>query len=225
VNTIDLDLARILENEPLRRIPGRNTTKADLLFYHQSDVPVAIKTYAPRPFWIRHLIGRWLIRRETAAYRAAAGVRGLPAFLGRLDAYSLATEWLDAQALPSFKGRLLEDRVFDRVGEILDALHGRGIAAGDLHHRDVLLADDGSVFVVDLAMAFVLGEKPGVVRRTVFQRLREQDRIALARMRARFTGRSIDDAVAEIGGSAAAWHRRGRRFKAVVNRLRGKPAG
>lgn len=220
----DLDLAQILDTEPIRRIPGRNVTKADLLFFRHGDLSLAIKTYAARPFWIRHLIGRWLIRRETAAYRAAEGVPGLPAFLGRLGPSSLATEWLDAKALPSFKGQLLEDRIFVRIGEILDALHARGIAAGDLHHRDVLLSNDGSVYIVDLAMAFVLGAEPGALRRAVFRRLQDQDRIALARMRARWTGRSIDDAVAQIGGSAAAWHRRGRRIKAVMNRLRGKSA-
>jgi hypothetical protein len=41
-------------------------------------------------------------------------------------------------------------------------------------------------------------------------------------MRARFTGGDVAAAVAAVGPSAAAWHARGRRLKALLDRLRGK---
>jgi len=216
------ELRRLLAARPERRIAGRNATKADLLFYRRGELAVAVKTYAPRPFVVRHLLGRWLIRREAAAYRAAAGVAGLPAFYGRLGPYALATEWLPAEPLRSFAGRRLGGELFDRVGAILDRLHGRGIAVADLHHRDVLVTAGGEVYLVDLAMAWLAGEKAGPIRRALFRRLCDQDRVALARMRARFTGGDVAAAVAAVGSSAAAWHARGRRVKTLLDRLRGK---
>jgi len=165
---------------------------------------------------------RWLIRRETAAYVAAKGVAALPAFLGRLGPCALATEWVDAEPLKAREGALLDNGLFDRLAAILDELHGRGVALADLHHRDVLLTADGSLYLVDLATAWVLGPRPGWLRRRLFNRFRESDRVNLARMRARFTGGDVEAAVASVSPEAAAWHRRGRRIKAWLDRLRGR---
>jgi hypothetical protein len=68
--------------------------------------------------------------------------------------------------------------------------------------------------LVDLATAWR--------RRLWFERFRDADRVALARMRARFTGGDVEAAVRAVGHGAAAWHRRGRRAKALLDRLRGK---
>jgi hypothetical protein len=217
-----VDLDRLLALEPERRIRGRNSTKADLLFYRLDDLGVALKTYAQRPAVIRWFLGRWLIARETAVYRAAVGVAGLPRFLGRLSSCALATEWVPARSLSELRGQGVDEAVFDVVGELLDRLHDRGIAVADLHHRDVLLAEDGSVYLVDLASAWLLGSRPGRIRRMIFDRLSDLDRIALGRMRARWTGRDEKEAIAAVGGPTAVWHARGRGVKATLDRLRGK---
>ena len=208
--------------EPLRRIVGRNASKADLLFYELDGERLAVKTYAPRNVMVRNSLGRWLIRRETAAYEAAAGVGSLPAFLGRLGPYALATRWVDAEPLRERVGDRIDDALFDRLSVVLDELHGRGVALADLHHRDVLLGADDNLYIVDLATAWVLGRRPGPIRRRLFKRFCESDRVNLARMRARFTGGNVDAAVASVSPEAAAWHSRGRRVKGWLNRIRGK---
>jgi hypothetical protein len=193
-----------------------------VLFFDLDDDRVAVKTYAPRGVLVRNTLGRWLIRRETAAYKAAEGIDGLPTFLGRLSPFSLATRWVEAEPLRERTGAELDDALFDRLGTVLDELHGRGVALADLHHRDVLLGANDALFIVDLATAWVLGRRPGAIRRLLFKRFCESDRVNLARMRARFTGGDVDAAVASVSPEAAAWHRRGRRVKSVLDRLRGK---
>jgi hypothetical protein len=193
--------------------------------FELGDRRVALKTYAPRNLLVRTTLGRWLIRRETTAYEAAAGVDGLPAFLGRLGAYALATEWVDAVPLKCHLGARLDDALFDRLESIVGALHGHGVALADLHHRDVLLGVDGQLFVVDLATAWVLGSRPGRVRRLLFERFQESDRVNLASMRARFTGGDVEAAVASVSPAAENWHRFGRRVKGWFDRLRGKSRG
>lgn len=218
-----LDRATLAGVEPSRTIPGRNVTKADIVVYRIDGVDVAVKDYGERPFWVRQTLGRLQIRREAAAYRAAAGLQGLPPFRGRVGPFSLATEWIDGRPLSTKRPDEVDAACFDRLQVVLDALHARGIALSDLHHRDVLIGVDGSVHVLDLATAWTLGPRPGALRRRLFQRLCELDRLALARMRARFTGGDPDRAVAEFGGAVAAWHRRGRRLKRLLDLLRGKP--
>lgn len=219
----DVRLERLSELKPVRTLPGRNRTKADVHVYRIGDTEVAVKDYRARPFFIRNTLGRRLIRREAAAFRAAEGLPGLPRFLGRLGPFTLATEWLHATPLSALRGSRVEGSCFDRLETILRQLHARGIAHADLHHRDVLVDERGGVHVVDLASACLLRGAgiPGL-RRAVFDRLRDQDLVALGRMRARFTGGDEDQAVRAVGARAAAWYRRGRRLKGWWDRLRGR---
>jgi len=217
-----LDRARLATLEPNRRIPGRNRTKADIVVYRIDGVDVALKDYADRPFVIRQTLGRLQVRWESAAYRAAHGIDGLPRFRGRVDAFALATEWIDGIPLSSMRPGEVDPACFVDLGRVLAALHSNGIALSDLHHRDVLLGRDGSVWVLDLATAWTLGRRPGRLRRHLFGRLCELDRLALARMRARFGGGDPERAVSEFGGPVAAWHRRGRKVKHWLNLLRGR---
>jgi len=218
-------LERLRELEPSRRIRGRNRTKADILVYRDGEARIAVKDYGPRPFLVRQTLGRYLIRREAAAYRAADGLAGLPRFLGRAGPFALATEWIDAQPLSKLPPGSVPAATFHRLERILAGLHERGVALGDLHHRDVLLAADGSVHVIDLATAWILGRRPGPVRRSLFRRFRDQDLVALARLRARHGGDDAGAAIDAVGGKAASWYRRGRRVKACWDRLRGKRRG
>lgn len=216
------ELERLEEHQPERRIVGRNRTKADVLFFDFGHIRVAVKTYGPRNFLIRNTLGRWLIRREAAAYEAARGAEALPTFFGRVGAHALATHWVDAVPLRERTGARLDDGVFDRLAAEVDSIHEHGVALADLHHRDVLLDENNRIFIVDLATAWVLGRHPGPIRRRLFHRFCESDRVNLARMRARFTGGDVEAAVASVSPAATAWHRRGRRVKKVLDRLRGK---
>jgi hypothetical protein len=199
-------------------------SKADVLVHVVDGRTVAVKDYAARPFIARQTVGRLLVRRECRAYLAAGSSPGLAPFLGRLGPFTLATAWIEATPLADLPAGLLSDAVFDKLDAVIATLHARGIAIADLHHRDVLVGGDGSVHVVDLAAAYVAGAEPSGWRKRIFERLRAQDRLAAARMRARFTGRSEADALAQLDpGSVRLWGI-GRRVKAAWDTLRGKRA-
>ena len=202
----------------LRRIPPRNGTKADLLVLDHAGRRIALKTYAERPLLVRWVLGRFLIRRECAVYRAAGAVPGLARFVGRMGPYALATEWIDARPLASFAPGEVPAACFDRLAKIVDALHRGGIALGDLHHRDVLIDGRGQVHVVDLALGFVGGRG---WRGRVFSWLCAQDRIAVARLRARFLGEDERAAIEVAGAAAARRFTLARRVKSGLERLRG----
>jgi hypothetical protein len=215
------DRSLLAREAPLRHLPGRNFTKADVLVYRLGDELVAIKDYAPRPAWVRHTLGRWLIRREALAYRAASGIDGLPRFRGRAGRFALALEFVDAVPLAERSGPALGEAFFDRLDSLVGAFHQRGIALGDLHQRDVLIGSDGAPRIVDLATAWVSEEGSWRWRRAIFHRLADLDRIATARMRARWTGRDVEEASASIGSPMVKWHARGRRLKRLWDRARG----
>jgi hypothetical protein len=214
----DLDPRRIV-----RRVAGRNRTKADIVVYRSPQGEFAVKDYGMRPWIVRNTLGRWLVRRECRAYAAAAGAPGLARFRGRQGPFAFAVEWIDAPPLAaSIPGRV-EPARFDRLLEIVEELHRRGVALADLNYRDVLLSGDGSVHVIDLAAAWVLGERPGRFRRRLFEYFRRADRFSVARLRARFVGEPAAAAVADADPTVLAWHRRARRIKWVWDKLRGAP--
>jgi hypothetical protein len=203
---------------------GRNMSKADVFKYRVSEGPVAVKDYGSRPFFARHTVGRLFVRRECRAYERAGSVPGIAPFLGRLGPFALATRWIDSPTLAELPRGTTPSEIFDRLDAIIAALHACGVAISDLHHRDVLVAADGAVHVVDFAASYVLSGNPTWVGRRVFARLSAQDRLAAARMRARFTGRPEDEALAGVDPASVRLWNAGRGLKALWDRLRRKQA-
>ena len=216
------DVRKLRAAPVVRRIAGRNWSKADVVVHELDGVRVALKDYRARSLFVRQTLGRWLVHREARAYEAALGVPGLPRCYGRADAFALATEWIDAPVLADVGPAGPPVGWDDRLAAILGALHERGVALGDLHQRDVLVGPAAEVHVIDLATALVLGPRPSPLRRFLFERLRDQDRVALARLRARHAGMDEEDAVTAIGGPAARWYRRGKLVRRWLDRLRRK---
>ncbi|MCP3978304.1 MAG: hypothetical protein GY716_03090 [bacterium] len=217
-----MNLSDLRAVPPLYRIAGRNQTKADILVYSVDGLEIAIKDYTSRPWFIRNTLGRLLIRRESAVYRAAGGAEGLPRFLGRLGPFALATERIPGRMLREFADHTVDAEILDRLEAILRRLHELGVALGDLTHRDVLVGDDGAVHVVDLAMSWIGGPGSGRLRQAVFVRFVEKDLFALVRLRDRFVRPSDPAADERVTDRAVRWHRRGRRIKQFVDWIRGK---
>lgn len=115
------------------------------------------------------------LRRERRILDQLAGIPGIPRVLDYRTAWEhefLVLEEMSGDALFLWAGRehvLLqpdptEDEVaryttlavdlLERVGQLLDQVHARGVCFGDLHPGNVLVAEDGSVSFVDFETAF-----------------------------------------------------------------------
>ncbi len=212
-----------LGREPVRRLAGRNRTKADILVYRLDGIDIAVKDYSARPWVVRQTLGRFFTRREAATYRRLRGLKGLTRCHGRLGPYMLATEWVDARTLSEFEDNTVPDPVFEHLREVVASMHRLDVALVDLNYRDILLAADGSVVVVDLAMAWIGDLAPRFIRRRIFEHFRRNDLWALSRLRSRFSVAKPPRDSEEAGSAAVAWHRRARKLKWYWDRLRGAP--
>jgi len=152
--------------------------KADVLEVAVSGAPLIVKDYARRSAWARAL-GRLQVSREAAAYRWLAGVPGIPAFVGRIDALALAVERVEGEQL-AFAGVTPDEgrRHIAELRRIVDAIHARGVIHNDLRGREnVLLRRDGGLAVIDFAAAMRL-RPGGVLHRLFFRRLSLTDEAA-----------------------------------------------
>jgi len=123
---------------------------------------IVIKDFASRSFWVRNLIGRWMIAREAKAYRVLAGHPSVPRFYGRVDALALALEYRPGRRMSRRTYGALPAGFLGELETAIREMHARGVAHLDLRHRSNVIADpDGHPVLIDFASAICL--RPGSV--------------------------------------------------------------
>ncbi|MDH4017683.1 MAG: hypothetical protein OEV20_10110 [Actinomycetota bacterium] len=141
--------------------------QADLRVVDAPGGRLVVKDYSDRPAWLRRTWGRWLCRREQAAYRAVeqrlGSPRWLPRFEGGAGPDAFAIEYRPGRPLSRSLAREVPDGFLDELDGAVRALHGAGVVHLDLSHRsNVLLDEAGHPVLLDFASA--LCAPPGGLR-------------------------------------------------------------
>src|SRR5262249_34772319 len=92
-------------------------------------------------------------RREARAYERLAGLAGIPALVQVIDRHALALESIAGPPLRDVPRGTLPASFFDALAELVAAMHGRGVAHGDLHHGDVLVGPGDKPYLTDFSTA------------------------------------------------------------------------
>ncbi len=159
--------------------------KADIFLAVYRGQRFIVKDFSPKGFWERTLLGRAVIWRESRAYRALAGVEGLPARFKRLSPHALAVEYLEGRDLGGMERHEIGPGIILQFERIIDDLHERGWVHLDLQRRSNILVANGRVFVVDLASALHPGSIP-LLGRWLVRILGFADRLSLVKMKSLF---------------------------------------
>jgi|GEM_PF-769851 len=160
----------------------RNPWKAAVTF----DGDTVTKDYS-RNGLLARLWGWLCIRREAAALSRLAGVPGVPALRGPPTRYAIRIEAVPGVPLASLRRGDVDAEFLDRLGDLMDRVHGRGIAHRDAHLRNILVAN-GEPYLVDFATACRRGRVPGLSR-WLFARWVLLDRERLYKVEKRFFAR------------------------------------
>jgi serine/threonine protein kinase len=143
---------------------------------------VTVKDFAPCGRWFRWLIARWLVVRECRAYRAAAGIDGVPRLIDRLGPYALALEYVDGRPCDELPRDQLPGDFWEQLSRIVAQLHDHGMAHGDLKTLDnVLIGHDGCVHLTDFSSAVI--SPASLLHRLVFPFMRDDDRRAIIKIK------------------------------------------
>lgn len=176
-----------LASLPRRRLHGgRNLTKAVVDLVEVDGRPIVLKDLACRPWPVRLLLGPWQLDREARAYRALAGLRGVPALLARVDRQAIALEYVPGPSLAALRPGEAPPSFFDGLDRLLEEIHARGVAHGDLHRHDVLRGPDGGPRIVDFSTSLVATGTAGGLRRLLFRQMCRADLRSAAKLRRRF---------------------------------------
>src|SRR5262249_15328612 len=82
-------------------------------------------------------------------------------------------------------GGALPASFFDALARLLDAVHARGVAHGDLHRHDVLSGPGGEPYLVDWSTSVVVAPGAGLWSRFLFRQMCLADRRSAAKLRRR----------------------------------------
>lgn len=109
-----------------------------------------VKDFSRRSAWVRHTIGRFLLRRELRALQRLAGIDGIPQHAFRIDADAIAAEYIAGDTLGHVAAGLMGTAFFVELERLLDAVHARGIVHLDTRGTgNMLRRPDGRPALID----------------------------------------------------------------------------
>jgi len=125
-----------------------------------------VKDFAPRPWWVRNLIGRFLLRRELKALRRLAGIDGVPAQAFRVDGHAIAARFVPGVTLDRAPREQMNESFFLALEALFRQVHERGLVHLDSRGSSNLLATpQGRPAVIDFQAALSTRLLPGPLRR------------------------------------------------------------
>lgn len=137
----------------------------DVLLVDTDGGPVVVKDFAPRGWWTRATLGRWLTSREIRVYRRLEGHPSVPRLLGRVDALAFAVEYRPGRRMSRRLAGALPAGFVDRLAAAVREMHARGVVHLDLRHRSNVLVDaEGEPVLIDFASAIVVPTRGPLAR-------------------------------------------------------------
>lgn len=174
---------------------------------HLLDLPgggrAVVKDFLPCPSLWRWTYGRIVLGREARAYERLDGVPGVPRWLGRVDDWAFAVEWVPGKDLGKCPKGSLGPEVFERLAATVDAIHARGVVHLDLRQRRNVLVDDAGVpRVIDFSSAALVDPGGALARR-----LAAVDRSGVLKYKRRFLPDSLTPEERERLARVERWRR------------------
>lgn len=115
---------------------------------------IVVKFGRMQGFWGLPLswVGTFLRRREELLYAAVKDIKGIPRWVGPVGRFGYAIEYIDARPLDHPPAP--PEGFFDRLREIFDTIHSRGVAYCDANKRsNILIGPAGEPYLIDFQIS------------------------------------------------------------------------
>ena len=168
-------------------------TRPTLWRVEENGVRAIVKDYSSNSVWFKNTIGRFLLWRESKAYRRLKGLRGVPACYGVIDGLALVTEEIPGKNIEGLENeRRLSEEFFDQLQALVEKVHSRGLAHCDLKRApNILLGSDGRPYIVDWSASIFAREFRFFPLNLIYQKFLRDDLNAITKMRLRHCPESV----------------------------------
>ncbi len=158
--------------------------KPDVLLVKNEGRLFVVKDYADKEFAFRWFIGIPSIWREAHIYEKLRGTSGVPEGAHRIDRYAIAVAHVPGRNAEEAAPGALPAAFFEKMRGVIDAIHDRGIVLCDLRNiKNVLVAEDGAVYLIDFSTAFCRGGRFNVIKNGLFRIFWQDDLLGIAKLK------------------------------------------
>lgn len=170
-------------------------TRPAIRVVEKNGVRAVVKDYSANRFVFRNTVGRFLVWRESKAFRKLKGLRGVPTLYRVIDGLALVIEEIPGRSLENLEKEVrLPESFFFALKTLVDEFHKRGVAHCDLKRApNTLLGDDGQPYVIDWGASISEGEFRISPLDLIFRRFVLDDYMAIIKLKLRH----IPDAVSQ----------------------------
>jgi hypothetical protein len=157
---------RQLRDAPTQVLREGRWANASVFKAAVGGVDWTVKDFAARPWWVRNLIGRLLLRRELRALQRLAGIEGVPAQAFRVDAFAIAARFVPGVTLDKAPREQMNEPFFLALEGLFRQIHARGLVHLDSRGSSNLIATPlGRPSVIDFQAALSTAWLPAPLRR------------------------------------------------------------
>ncbi len=170
-------------------------TRPAIRVVEKNGVRAVVKDYSANRFVFRNTVGRFLVWRESKAFKKLKGLRGVPTLYRIIDGLALVIEEIQGRSLENLEKEVrLPESFFFALKTLVDEFHKRGVAHCDLKRApNTLLGDDGQPYVIDWGASISEGEFRISPLDLIFRRFVLDDYMAIIKLKLRH----IPDAVSQ----------------------------
>jgi serine/threonine protein kinase len=128
-----------------------SSTRPALYVIQENDIRAVVKDFSPNGRLYRNIVGRFLIWRESKAYRRLKDLKGVPRFFRSIDGIALILEEIPGKNIEDLeKEAMLPKEFFEELRRLVERIHERGLVHCDLKRApNILLGYNGKPYIVD----------------------------------------------------------------------------
>jgi serine/threonine protein kinase len=189
-----LTLANLLEKQ--RGILRRpSSTRPTIWIVEENGFKAVVKDFSSNGFIFRNTLGRFLIWRETKAYRKLESVNGIPALYRNINGLALVLEKISGNDLGKIKkGNKLPDGFMVGLKTLVDEFHALGVAHCDLKRKvNVILGNDGRPYIIDWGACIFQNEFKFPFLRAIYRRFLLDDHMAVIKIKLRYEPNMVSE--------------------------------
>jgi RIO-like serine/threonine protein kinase len=188
LDTLPIDELRIHTVQTYRAGEG---TRPEVTLIRVGSEQAVLKDFSRSAVWFGRVLGPLLAYREARALTLLDGIRGVPRLIRKVSMRALLIEHIDGIPARAMPPGSVTPELFDRLEELVRAIHERGVAHCDLRSGgNIVINSTGQPYLVDFVAHTARGNP---LWSWVFRRFCQADLVAVLRLKKRLAPALVSD--------------------------------
>jgi len=170
-----------------------SSTRPTIWVIEENGARAIVKDFGTNRFLFRNIFGRFLVWRESRAYKNLGNIEGIPTLHRVIGGLALVLEEIPGKALGEFKkGEGPSRTFFDAMESLVDRVHKQGLAHCDLKRAsNTLLSHDGIPYIIDWGASISKRECRLFPLNLIYRRFILDDHMAITKLKLRYAPETI----------------------------------